>query len=99
MWIKFLKPKQGLGYFAGDEVEMPDEDAKTLIEEGFAMNVDQPAEESDLPVDLKGREILIKAGLVTIEQVLAAKETLTDINGIGAVTAASILETLSTTDK
>ncbi|MDR2919694.1 MAG: hypothetical protein LBV72_10075 [Tannerella sp.] len=96
MWVKFIKCKKGLGYFAGDQVDLSEETAKQLIDEGFAQTLtSKPNVESDLPLDLKGRDALIKAGLVTKNQVLAAKETLTDIKGIGKAMEREIIEKLS----
>ena len=92
--IKFKKSRQGLGYFAGDIAELEDEVVQELIEEGFAVLAEDAPVESDLPETLKSREALIKAGLNTIAAVLAAKETLTDIKGIGEATAKEIIETL-----
>ena len=94
MWVKFIKSRQGLAYFAGDIVKMDQEKANKLIDEGFVKQVDQP-DNSDLPVDLPGRAALIKEGLITKDQVLASKEVLTDIKGIGEKTAAEIIEILS----
>lgn len=95
MWIKFLKSKQGLGYFPGDQVDVDEDFAEELIAGGFATIINEEVVESDLPEDLKGREILIKAGLHTKSQVLAAKETLTDIKGIGKATAEEIVSVLT----
>lgn len=94
MWVQFLKSRQGLAYFAGDIVKMDDDKADKLIDEGFVKQVHQP-DESDLSIDLPGRAALIKEGLITKEQVLASKEVLTDIKGIGEKTAAEIIEILS----
>lgn len=96
MWVEFLKSRQGLAYFAGDIVKMDEENAKQLIDEGFVKQTKQPGEDnSDLPVDLPGRAALIKEGLLTKEQVIASKEVLTDIKGIGDKTAIEIIEILS----
>lgn len=95
MWVEFLKSRQGLAYFAGDIVKMDEEKAKQLIDEGFVKQTKQPGEDSDLPVDLPGRAALIKEGLLTKEQVIASKEVLTDIKGIGDKTAIEIIEILS----
>nr|DAF91037.1 MAG TPA: Hef nuclease [Siphoviridae sp. ct7aK2] len=75
---------------------MDEEKAKPLIDEGFVKQAEQPGEDSsDLPVDLPSRAALIKEGLLTVEQVLASKEVLTDIKGIGEKTAVEIIEILS----
>ncbi|RHJ76227.1 hypothetical protein [Parabacteroides sp. AM08-6] len=93
MWVEFVKSRQGLAYFAGDIVKMDEENAKTLIDEGFVKPSQQP-DESDLPIDLPARSALIKEGLISKDAVLAAKEVLTDIKGIGEKTAAEIIEIL-----
>ncbi|RDU48098.1 hypothetical protein DWU89_16145 [Parabacteroides acidifaciens] len=94
MWVEFIKSRQGLAYFAGDIVRMDEETAKKLIDEGFVKQSEQP-DSSDLPADLPGRAALIKEGLLTKEQVLASKEVLTDIKGIGEKTSVEIIEILS----
>ncbi|MBC8603166.1 hypothetical protein H8784_15755 [Parabacteroides acidifaciens] len=73
---------------------MDEETAKKLIDEGFVKQSEQP-DSSDLPADLPGRAALIKEGLLTKEQVLASKEVLTDIKGIGEKTSVEIIEILS----
>ena len=83
-----------MAYFAGDIVKMDEETAKKLIDEGFVKQSEQP-DSSDLPADLPGRAALIKEGLLTKEQVLASKEVLTDIKGIGEKTSVEIIEILS----
>lgn len=93
MWVQFLKPRQGLAYFAGDIARMDEKEANDLIDGGYVKQSAQP-EISDLPIELPGRAALIKDGLLTKEQVLASKEVLTDIKGIGDKTAAEIIEML-----
>lgn len=93
MWVQFLKSRQGLAYFAGDIVKMDEETVQELIDEGYVKEV-EPPENSDLPVDLPGRAALVKEGLLTKEQVIASKEVLTDIKGIGEKTAVEIIEIL-----
>lgn len=90
----FKKAKAGLSYFKGDKVDMDDEMAKGLMEDGFVVPADAEPAKSDLPADLPGRAALIKEGLYTRSQVLKAKKTLTDIPGIGSLTASHIVETL-----
>lgn len=93
MWVEFLKSRQGLGYFAGDKADLDKKVADELIDEGYVKNAEEP-EESDLPENLPGRVALINGGLKTIAQVLASKEVLTDIKGIGEKTAEEILSVL-----
>lgn len=94
MWIEFLKPRQGLGYFAGDKANLEKEAADELINEGYAKQVEKPATVSDLPADLPGRTILITAGLTTKAEVLASSEALTDIKGIGEKMKEEIIKML-----
>lgn len=93
MWVEFLKARQGYGYFAGNKANLDDETANKLINEGFVKPVSRP-QESNLPHDLPGRTALISAGLLTKKEVLAAKETLTDIKGIGEKLKEEILQFL-----
>lgn len=95
MWVEFLKSRQGLGYFVGDKAKIDDEKAQVLINEGFAKQADKPSK-SDLPVDLPGRTALLNAGLTTKAEVIASKEALTDIKGIGEKLKEEILSTLET---
>ena len=96
MKIQFIKSAAGFAYSAGMQADLPEEVVKPLIEQGFAFPIEQLKEpESDLPEDFPAREILIKEGLVTMADVMAAKETLTDIKGIGEKTKAEIVERLT----
>lgn len=95
MWIKFLKAKAGLAYFKDNKVDMPDKEANKLIETGYALPVEALPLKSNLPELLPGREMLIKGGLLTKEQVLNSKETLTDIPGISTKLAERIIEQLN----
>ena len=92
--VFFLKAKQGLAYFPGDIVDLPEEKAGELIESGHCALSESNAIESDIPETLKFRDALIGAGLHTIDSVLAAKSTLTDIKGIGEKSAIEIVEEL-----
>ena len=92
MWVVFRKAKAGLAYFKGDKANLSDEMAKQLIEDGFVLPADADQIKSDLPLDLPA---LIKEGLFTKSQVLDAKESLTDVPGIGSVTARQIIDTLT----
>lgn len=95
MWVVFRKAKAGLAYFKGDKANLSDEMAKQLIEDGFVLPADADQIKSDLPLDLPGRAALIKEGLFTKSQVLDTKESLTDVPGIGSVTAKQIIDTLT----
>lgn len=95
MWVEFIKAKAGLAYFKGDKVNIPDEEARRLMDGGFVLPLDRAKVESDLPVDLPGRAALIKGGLLTKAQVLESKATLTGIPGIGEFMANQIIEHLT----
>lgn len=94
MRVEITKSRQCLGYFAGDKPDLPEETAKELIDSGYAKSCDEKME-SDLPKELPGRAALIKAGLFTKDQVLASKESLVDIKGIGEKLAGEIIEFLT----
>lgn len=88
MHVKLLRPVPGFGYFENDTFEVADTLATEWINNGFAILV-QPTEgdggdECDLPDGLPSRNLLVENGFTTIEQILDAGETLTDIKGIGA---------------
>lgn len=93
MWIEFLRPKQGYGYFKGQRANIDEKLAEILIDKGYAKNA-SPPHTSDLPFDLPGRTALLNEGLTTKAQVLAAKDVLTDIKGIGEKTASEIVSFL-----
>ena len=95
MWVVFKKAKSGLAYFKGDKVDMPEVLAKGLMEDGYVAAAEADQVESDLPVDLPGRASLIKGGLVTKSQVLDARHVLTDVPGIGSITASQIIKQLT----
>lgn len=95
MWIKFIKAKAGLAYFKNDKVDMPAKEAESLIEKGYAVPSEAKPPKSDLPESLPGRSILIGEGLITKEHVLKAKDTLSDLPGIGRKTADQIIEQLN----
>ncbi|KAA6335890.1 hypothetical protein EZS27_015917 [termite gut metagenome] len=96
MKIKFIKPAPGYAYFKGDIAVFFEAKASELIKAGFCEKLDreEEKEESDLPVSLPGRAILIKEGFHTIAKVLAAEQTLTDIKGITKPMAESIIAAL-----
>lgn len=94
MYIEFLKPRPGMAYFEGDKADVPDELANQLIKEGYAVSTTAISPTSDLPALITGRNALIKAGLYTKKQVLEAKESLSDIPGIGKGMAEEIIKQL-----
>lgn len=94
MTVKFIKSRQGYAYFAGDITDLADETASQLIEEGFVIPATAKEEDSNLPVDLPCRTLLIKNGLTQCDQVLASREVLTEIKGIGTKSAEEIINIL-----
>ncbi len=91
--VKIKKPKKGWAYHGGEVAELPAEAAKELIDGGYAIMA--PATEGDenpLPEDLPSRDLLFENGLETIEQIIEAKEALTDITGIGGTIAKKIVD-------
>ena len=89
MLVKIKKSIKGYGYFGGETVSLPDEDATRFV------NVVQDTEgkdENELPEDMPARAVLLDNGFTAIEQVLAARETLVEIDGIGEKTAEKIIK-------
>ena len=99
MEIKFIKSPTGafnLAYFPGETADMPDHQAQELIESGYAEQVHPvlPHQEvCDLPGDLPGRKIILDAGVKTLKE-LSAYDELTEIPGVGKMTARKIREYL-----
>lgn len=86
--ITFIKSPTGsfnLAYFEGDSVEMPANQAKELMNAGvakpFDINEDDPIG-VDLPMDIPARDLLIKQGIKTMDELLIYPD-LTKIAGIG----------------
>jgi hypothetical protein len=42
MYVELLKPVKGKAYFEGDRIELPEDQAKRLIEAGFCIQVEKP---------------------------------------------------------
>lgn len=85
MIIQFIRPVKGYSYAEGMRGDVDDIKASQLIAKGYAYKVDGGLA-SDLPKDFPARDLLIKEGLRTIEQVRDAKNILHDIKGIGQAT-------------
>ncbi|OAV76237.1 hypothetical protein Barb7_00092 [Bacteroidales bacterium Barb7] len=97
MYIEFIKPAPGYAYFKGDKADIAYDRANELITSGFVKKLDElKPVESDLPVSIPFRSVLIKEGLRTIEQVIAAKETISEIKGISKKSTDEILNFLKT---
>jgi hypothetical protein len=98
MKVKILRSAPGYGYFRGDIACLPDETARTLIENAFAAESDE-SPKSDLPEDLPCRSILIKNGINSKELVLKAGEDgIRIFDGIGTSAARKIIKQLKGDD-
>ena len=90
--IKFIRPPAGafgLAYFAGDDVELPLNQANKLIKLGYAeAYTGEAGDESDLPADLPGRLVFVALDMSLDE--LKQIDDFTEIEGIGKATAAKI---------
>lgn len=106
--VKILKSAAGIlaSYTAGEIIQLKDKEANSLVKAKIAeyynplpsekVNIQQDNEkeaENKLPEDCPARELLIKAGLTTVDDVLN-HEDLTLVKGIGDATAKEILEFL-----
>lgn len=60
MLVKIKKPIKGYGYYGGETVSLPDEDAARLVNEGFAIVIQdtEGEDENVLPEGLPARAIL-----------------------------------------
>lgn len=91
MKVVFLRPVKGYAYAKGGVGDLGDEAAAELVARGAAM----PYEGEDactLPEGIPARRQLHKQGFRTAGEVLASREALTSIPGIGVKTAESIIE-------
>lgn len=88
----------GKNYAPGDRVEMERDGALALIAIG-ALTVATDARDggaTELPEDFPGRPALLEAGKATLESLAGmTAEDLQQLKGIGAATAAKILEALA----
>ena len=91
--IEFVKHPVAfkLAYFPGDVVSMESKQAKELIAAGVAVISEG---QSDLPKDIPGRTLLLKAKL-TLKEVKEITD-LTQIEGISKTTAQKIVKYLNT---
>lgn len=94
MRVKVLKPIKGYGYFPNETAEIPDADALKFVESGFVIVVPETegADDNMLPEDIPCRATLFKNGFETVEQILSARETLSEIKGITKKSAESIIK-------
>lgn len=86
-----MHPVQGYGYFKGDVGDVPDEVAARMVESG-AVILHQGEDPVSLPEGMPARKILHDNGFRTVAEVLAAREALTEIPGIGKKMAENIVK-------
>ena len=91
--VEFVNNKAhaiGLAYAKGEVVDLDAKLAKQVIEDGFAVGAEL---ESDLPEDFPKREALLESGLVTIDDIKAADDSLLNcLKGVGKKSIAEIRE-------
>lgn len=97
MKVKIIKPVQGLGYFANDVAELPEDTALKIVESGFGALIPntegkEGEDDNNLPEDLPMRDLLFKQGYNSVETILKNEKTLVDVPGIGKKTADKIVE-------
>lgn len=94
--IRFTRGPAGafkLAYFVGDVTDIEEKQAKELIRFGFAEPYEsEVGDSSDLPPGIPGRKVLVDLNL-SLED-LKSIDDLTELNGIGAPTAAKIKQFL-----
>lgn len=97
MKIKFTKIAVPIGYAYGADTELECNSAtgKEFIELGYAIELESNS--SNLPEDLPARDVLIDAGIESMEALkeIATPEGLIAIKGIGKKLAESIINYLA----
>jgi len=97
MRIKFIKSPQalGFGYFADDEIECEDKQAKEFIGLKYAIQVgaDKPRSEIGLPRSFPHRELFDKLGFDSIENIKEI-DNLEKLSGVTEKIAFDVLEYL-----
>ena len=91
MKVMFLRAVKGYAYFRGDVGDVPDEEAGRLVGRGV-VSVYQGEDECTLPEGMPARQLLHEAGFRTVAEVLAAREGLEEVKGIGHKMAERIVE-------
>lgn len=93
MLVRIKQPIKGYGYFGGETVNLPSEKATELVENGFAILVQETEGDANtLPEKLPLRELLFENGYETVEQILQVRNTLVDVKGIGKALSLKIIE-------
>jgi|GEM_PF-6585844 len=96
MKIKFVKGTSGIGYayFTNQELDCAKPFGKEMIELGYAVELEEG--NTDMPSDLPMREVLIEAGIESLEALkeIATIENLVAIKGIGKKSAENIIKYL-----
>lgn len=95
MLVKINRPVKGYGYFGGETAELSDDIAAKFINDGAAIMIQKTEgveEDNLLPEGLPMRDLLYENGYDSVEQILNARGTLTDVKGIGEASAKRIIE-------
>ena len=94
MRVKEKKPIKGYGYFPNETAEIPYAEALKFVESGLVIIIPETegANDNPLPEDMPCRAALFKNGFETVEQILSAKESLSEIKGISKKSAESIIK-------
>lgn len=97
MKIEFVKSAAGIGfaYSPGMQLDCAKPFGKEMIELGYAIELEEGT--TDMPEDLPMREVLIAAGIDSIDAIkeIATPEKLEAIKGIGKKSAENIIKYLS----
>lgn len=91
MKVMFLRPVRGYAYVKGGVGDLSDEAAAELVARGAAT----PYEGEDsctLPEGMPARKLLHEWGYRTVAEVRAARDTLTEIPGVGERMAENIVK-------
>ena len=95
MLVKINKPLKGYGYFGGETAELPDDVAAKFINSGAAIMIQKTEggeDDNTFAGRLRMRDRFQEKGHEAVRQILEAKETLTDVKGIGNASACRIIE-------
>ena len=92
--IKFKKAHRDYAYFSGDFATLPANVVADLVESGHVILFpgDDDTEPNPLPEDLPARDLLFANGFTTLDQIIAAGESITEIKGIGRKSSDLIIQ-------